>query len=156
MEVPQNRIRSLGNSTAKPPRPLEIPHYFLFGHPFKFLLLFLWYPWKFHTYRLLLPSPRLVFFWNSPFDSLMMVSWLATYLRASCVVFYVLGSHQLLGGILVWRPIQWISRKVSLDFSFWFLMRISRILYLNKMMQKNHFLSLTNHRGISWYYWLAQ
>ena len=98
MEVPQNRIRSLGNSTAKPPRPLEIPHYFLFGHPFKFLLLFLWYPWKFHTYPLPLPPPRLVFFWNSPFDCLMTASWLATYLLASSVVFYVLGSHQPSGG----------------------------------------------------------
>ena len=130
MEVPQNRIRSLGNSTAKPPRPLEIPHYFLFGHPFKFLLLFLWYPWKFHTYPLPLPPTRLVFFWNSPFDSLMTASWLATYLLASCVVFYVLGSHQLSGGILVWWPIQCISRKVSLDFFFWFLMIISRIYHV--------------------------
>lgn len=31
--------------------------------------------------------------------------------------------------LLCW-PIQCISRKISLDFSFWFLMRISRILYL--------------------------
>ena len=130
MEVPQNRIRFLGNSTAKPPRPLVIPHYFLFGPPFKLLLLFLWYHSKVHTYPLPLPPPRLVFFWNSPFDCLMTASWLATYLLASCVVFYVLGSHQLSGGILVWWPIQCISRKVSLDFSFWFLMRISRILYL--------------------------
>ena len=57
-------------------------------------------------------------------------SWLPTYLAASCVVYNVPGSHQPSGGILVWWPNQCISRKISLDFSFWFLMRISRIFCL--------------------------
>ena len=28
LEIPQNCVKSLGNSKAKPPKPLEIPHYF--------------------------------------------------------------------------------------------------------------------------------
>ena len=53
--------------------PLEIPHYFFFtlgnstsflDNPWKFNMLFLWYPWpwKFH----ILNSLLFFFFWNSP------------------------------------------------------------------------------------------
>ena len=155
-------------------KPLEIPDKTKL-HPWKFHKIALdpleiprpshQDPWKFHIIFFLVTLLNFFcYFYDTPGNSIPIVYsfphrvWFSSGITqlASCVVFYVLGSHQLLGGILVWRPIQWISRKVSLDFSFRFLMRISRILYLNKMMQKNHFLSLTNHRGISWYYWLAQ
>ena len=104
---------------------------FILGHPCKFLLLFLWYLKEFHIVCL---SPHPVWF-SAGTAHLKTACWLpspylATYLLASCVVFYVLGSHQLSGGILVWWPIQCISRKISLNFSFWFLMRVSRTLYL--------------------------
>ena len=43
-DIPQNCVKSLGNSKAKN----KDPKAFLLINPWKFHILFLWYPWKFH------------------------------------------------------------------------------------------------------------
>ena len=106
--------------------PLEIPRP---NHQdtWKFHICFSWSPLEISfaislmpleiPFPLTLPPLRLIFFWNSPFEDGQLASYLAKYLPESCVVFYVLGSHKLFGGILVRWPIQCISRKITLDFS---------------------------------------
>ena len=127
LEILQSCIKFLENSKTKPPRSLEIQHHFFLVTLVNSFCYFFDTP---GNYMSSTPPP-------TPFGFLLeypiwrrSAGYLATYLLASCVVFYVLGSYQLSGGILVWWPVQCISRKISLDFSFWFLMRISRILYL--------------------------
>ena len=55
LNIPQNCVRCLGNSKAKNKDPQEILHYFFLVtlgnltrfwiNPWKFYMLFLWYPW---------------------------------------------------------------------------------------------------------------
>ena len=68
LDIPQNCVRSLGNSKTKRKDTLEIPHYFFLvtlGNTTSFLInarkfhmLFLWYPWN--------RGAVCFFFWNSP------------------------------------------------------------------------------------------
>ena len=58
LDIPQICVRSLWKFQGQKQRPLEIPHYFFLGNhgnstsflinPWKFHMLFLWYPLKFH------------------------------------------------------------------------------------------------------------
>ena len=46
LDIPQNSVWSLWKFQDQKQRPLEIPHYFFLGHPWKLHMLF--HPWRFH------------------------------------------------------------------------------------------------------------
>ena len=78
LDIPQNCVKSLGNSKAKnkDSRKFHITFLVTLGNstlfiinPWKFHMLFLWYPWKLHILNIVKPHPFLFdFFWNSPLE----------------------------------------------------------------------------------------
>ena len=89
LEIPENCVRSLGNSKVKTKFHIIIFFLITLGNsplflinPYKFHIEFLWNPWKFnilkHPPAPTTTDPCLDFFWNNPLNnrSLKVASWL--------------------------------------------------------------------------------
>ena len=133
LDIPQNCVRSLKNSKAKNKDSWKSHIIFSCSHleirlhlinPLKFHMLFLWYPWKYHP-------PVWIFSGIAQCTSGFLLLDSCLVINLSQMVAFHLG---ICSGLLN-NHIHYVTTwQISHDFSLWFLMEISRIFLVPKLL----------------------